>query len=220
MLKIFQVIFLNLNYFYVGFDLVLIIFRYLKKETLSINRLKKIIFFLVIFILIINILKTLINYFLWLNNSLSQKLLPPYIPFIYFLRYSFQHYFFSAMVTIIFAYLIFWLILKFNKKFKETFFYDEEPYFASLGFLLTGWPSCLFYLCLVLFLGIIFHLIFIVFNLLDKRTKRRSVKQIEENISQAPFRLSLLNFWLPSALLVLILNDIISKWQIFQYFKI
>lgn len=226
MLKFWEFIFLKEIYFYLIFSIVLLILWLFKRNLIQVRFLKLISLILPLFILCLALLKTIINYFTWLNNPLSRNLLPPSTSITYFLRYSFQHYFFAAIVTIAFAYFISLLILWFNKKFQEIFFYDEEPYFASIGILLTGWPGCLFYLCLVLFLGVVYHFFFIlVKTIFIKRKRNLSLKNTqplsENNIPEEENpRLSLFHFWLPAALLVLILNDIISKWNVFQYFKI
>ncbi|NMB92501.1 MAG: hypothetical protein GYA31_02670 [Parcubacteria group bacterium] len=174
-------------------------------------------------------------------------MLPPYTSFSYIFHYSWQHYFFAPIVTILFALIILWGIKKLNKKFNETFFYDEEPYLAALGILATGWPNCLFYLSLVLFLGMISHCIVFLINFLNYKRRRGEVT--EKTVAQAerawflnkakkseaerersdlagvghsvfskqpfePLRLSLLYFWLPCALLTLLLSDIINKYLI------
>lgn len=188
-----------------------------------------------------------LNGYLWKRDAVSYRLLPPYAPLTYVLHYSWQHYFFAPIVTIFFALIVFWGIKSLNKKFNNTFFYDEEPYLAALGILATGWPNCLIFLSLVLFLGIFVHFLFLCFNF-NKRRRREDIAEktvaqaerawslsfrekrggseddlpaaarrakagrVEENISRAPFRLSLLYFWLPCALLVLLLGGIISKY--------
>lgn len=225
MLKAFNFIFLNLKFIYLFFILFLIFLFYFRKKTLTILNLKKIRLLLIFLLLMISFLQTFMTYFLWKNDPISKNLLPPIQPIIYFLRYSFQHYFFEVVLTIIFSYLIFLLVFWFNKKFQEIFFYDEEPYFASLGVLLTGWPGCLSYLCLVLFLGVVSHLFLILINkILVKRNRNLSLTNTqflsENNIPEENLRLSLCYFWFPSALLVLILSDIINKWLIFQYLKV
>ena len=187
---------------------------------------------------------TFLNYWLWSQQLITRQLLPPNSPISYVLKYSWQHYFFASIVTIIFALIVFWGIKSLNKKFNNVFFYDEEPYLASFGILVTGWPNCLIYLSSVLVLGILFHFLFLCFNF-NKRRRRGDV--VEKTVAQAerawsptigrrseaelersdlagvghsvfskqlsePFRLSLLYFWLPCALLILLLGDIISKY--------
>ncbi len=198
---------------------------------------------------------TILNWWFWSQQGLTQRLLPPYNPITYVLRYSWQHYWFESMVIIFTAIIIFFGISFLNKKFENNLFYNEEKYLAALGILATGWPNCLIFLSLVLFLGILFHLIIIsitpfkdllvkvsdvVFqgrdenSLLRKVSRRlsgqgsseRSERENEAERQAAIFslgkstasfrtnysRLSLLYFWLPCALLILLLGDIISKY--------
>jgi hypothetical protein len=167
---------------------VLLLFQIFKKRLPSLKILGIIIKIFISFLIIFAFFLSFINYFAWKNNDVSQRLLPPYASIAYVLHYSWQHYFFAPIVTIIFALIVFWGIKSLNKKFNNTFFYDEEPYLAALGILATGWPNCLIYLCSVLFLGVTAHFI------------------IQKG------RLPLLYFWLPCALLVLLLSGIISKY--------
>lgn len=251
MLRFLNSIFLNEKHLYFAFLIFILLIWQFKKKLFSNKFLKFISIILSLLILFIALLKTIANYFVWLNHPFSKNLLPPYTPITYFVRYSFQHYFFAPIVTIIFAYFIFWIIFKFNQKFEKTFFYEEEPYLSAMGILSVGWPNCLFYLSLVLLLGVISHLFFIVFNfillILKKRKKLKNIQEGNEQVlnkqSRAEdeverqfvissseelgasfrlnyLRLSLLYFWLPCALLVLIISDIISKWSIIQYFRI
>jgi len=136
---------------------------------------------------------TILNWWLWSQQGLTQRFLPPHNPISYVLRYSWQHYWFESIVTIIAATIVFFGIYFLNKKFEKNLFYNEEKYLAALGILAVGWPDCLIFLCLVLFLGVILHLISFLFN------KGRN-------------RLSLLYFWIPCALLILLLSDIINKY--------
>jgi len=205
----------------------------------------KIVFFSFAGIIIFqSILSTSLNYWLWSQELISQQLLPPHSPISYVLKYSWQHYWFEPIITILFSFVVFLGIYLFNKKFEENLFYDEEKYLAAIGILATGWPNCLIFLCLVLFSGIIFHLFNIVFLFFrdifikprdfifrshpqpsghgvaegDERGEdiseraRWASERAEKNISRGYFRLSLLYFWLPCALLVLLLGDIISKY--------
>jgi len=140
-----------------------------------------------------SIFSTILNWWLWSQQGVSQRFLPPHSPISYVLKYSWQHYWFESIVTIIAAVIVFLGIYFLNKKFKKNLFYNEEKYLAALGILAVGWPNCLIFLCLVLFLGVVLHLISFLFN------KGRN-------------RLALLYFWIPCALLILLLSDIINKY--------
>ena len=136
---------------------------------------------------------TILNWWLWFQQGLTQRLLPPHSPISYVLKYSWQHYWFESIVALIAAVIVFSGIYFLNKKFEKNLFYNEEKYLAALGILAVGWPNCLIFLCLVLFLGVVLHLISFLFN------KERN-------------RLTLLYFWIPCALLILLLGDIINKY--------
>ena len=220
----------------------LLLFQIFKKRLPSLKILGIIIKIFISVLIIFAIFFSVLNYFAWKQNDISKHLLPPFTPIIYVLHYSWQHYFFASIVTIIFALIVFWGIKSLNKKFNNVFFYDEEPYLAALGILTTGWPNCLIYLSLVLFLGMVFHFVILCFyQIINWKAKRGSLRNAqtaeragilsEAKKSEAvcasskihagdfgtfskasPFRLSLLYFWLPSALLVLFLSGIISKY--------
>jgi hypothetical protein len=222
--------------------LSILFFGIFKKRLPSLKTLGNLIEFVIGYLIIFALILSVINYFSWKNNEVSKYLLPPYSSFIYIFRYSWQHYWASSVITILFALIVFWGIKWLNKKFNDTFFYDEEPYLAALGILVTSWPNCLIFLSLVLFLGVISHLIILFFDsIMSKRAKRGSLRNAQTAeragvLSEAkksevvcasskihardfgtfskasPFRLSLLYFWLPCALLVLLLGGIISKY--------
>jgi len=214
----------------------------LKKKLSSVVFLKKLIFSYILLLILFALGTSFLNAWLWSQNPVSHYLLPPYTSITYILRYSWQHYFFGPVVTILFAGLTFAGIYFLNKKFENRFFYKEEKYLAALGILATAWPNCLLFLILVLFLGVIFHLFRIVFSSFipkgardiffrdhpqpsgqgvaegdergeDLRERARwASERVEGNISRVPLRLSLLYFWLPVALLILLLGGIMSKY--------
>jgi len=191
-----------------------------------------------------SIFSTTLNWWFWSQQLITQRLLPPHSPITYVLRYSWQHYWFESIVVIITAIIVFFGIYFLNKKFEKNLFYNEEKYLAALGVLATGWPNCLIFLSLVLFLGVLFHLIFLLIFLskdllikasdvvfqshpqpsgqgvtegdergedISKRARWASARA-EKNISRAYIRLSFLYFWLPCALLILLLGDIINRY--------
>ena len=246
----------------------LLLFQIFKKRLPSVKTLSNLIKIFISFLIIFAIVLSVLNYFAWKQNDVSKHLLPPFSPITYVLHYSWQHYLFEPVVVIVAALLLFWLINRLNKRFNNQFFYDEEPYLAALGILTIGWPNCLIYLSLVLFLGIIFHLFRIIFSSFiqkkardmffhliflfsNSRGENNSLRKVSRRLSgqgssersereneterQAAisslgkstasfrasyFRLSLLYFWLPCALLVLLLGGIISEYLITNQFTI
>jgi len=171
----------------------LLLFWILKRKLLRENSLKLITYIFSGAIIFQSIFSTILNWWLWSQQGITQRFLPPYSSINYVLGYSWQHYWFESIVTIFTAIAVSFAISFLNKRFENCLFYDEEKYLAALGILAVGWPNCLIFLSLVLFLGVLFHLISLFFN-----------KESE--------RLSLLYFWLPCALLILLLGDIISKY--------
>ncbi len=222
--------------FCLGLPLFLFLFLLFRKHLPSLKILKNLWIFTTCLFLGWAFLLSFSNYYLWKHDPLSRNLLPPFSPLSYLLKYSWLHYFASPVAAIVFSLVIFKGMEWFNKKFQKIFFYDEEPYLASLGILVTGWPNCLIYLCLVLFLGIVTHFIFYLSKglagLLSRsyrspgelgsvlKTERqgemqrfrvagaRKPRSCETN---QPIRLSLLRFWLPCAFLVVLFSGIITK---------
>jgi len=171
----------------------LLLYWILKKKFLKEKFLKFIVYTFSSVIIFQSILSTILNWWLWSQQGISQRLLPPHSPITYVLKYSWQHYWFESIVTIITAVILFCGIYFLNKKFEKNLFYNEEKYLAALGILAVGWPDCLIFLCLVLLLGVVLHLISFLFN-------------------KGKNRLTLLYFWIPCALLILLLGDIINKY--------
>ena len=171
----------------------LLLYWVLKKRLLKEKFLKLILYIFSSVIICQSIFSTILNWWIWSQQLITQRLLLPHTSIIYILKYSWQHYWFESVVTIFTAIIVFLGIYFLNKKFEKNLFYNEEKYLAALGILAVGWPNCLIFLCLVLFLGVVLHLISFLFN------KGRN-------------RLALLYFWIPCALLILLLSDIINKY--------
>jgi len=208
----------------------LLLYWVLKKKFPKEKFLKLIFYIFSVIIIFQSIFSTILNWWLWSQQGITQRFLPPHSPITYVLRYSWQHYWFESIVTILTAIVVFLGIYFLNKKFEGSLFYSEEKYLAALGILAVGWPNCLIYLSLVLFLGVIFHFLFLCFNFIrerkmepGRRTQGRDINlnSLKGEVLEAPplvmrpdfiFRLSLLCFWLPCALLILLFGDIISKY--------
>lgn len=195
----------------------LLLYWVLKKKLPSVVFLKKLIFSYILLLILFALRTSFLNAWLWSQNPISSYLLPPHTPLEYILHYSWQHYLFEPVVSILFALAIYEGIYFLNKKFENRFFYKEEKYLAALGILATAWPNCLLFLILVLFLGVISHLFRIVFS---SFLQEGASERVEENISRVSLRLSLLYFWLPVALLILLLGGIIDKYIPINQFRI
>ena len=197
-----------------------LLINWVLKRKLVQEKILKIVFFSFVGVVIVrSFILTFLNYWLWSQQLITQWLLPPHSPISYFLKYSWQHYWFESLMTIFLAFIVFWGIYLFNRKFEENLFYNEERYLAGLGILVTGWPSCLVFLSLVLVSGIIFHLFNILFFFIKQKYWIRT--QFEKNkLKFDQLRLSLLYFWIPSALLILLFSDIINKYIGINQFNI
>jgi hypothetical protein len=193
----------------------LLIYWVIKKKLPQEKFLRVVIFSFIGIIIIHSFVLTFLNWWLWSQQLITQWFLPPYSSLSYILKYSWYHYWFEPIATILLAFIVFWGIYLFNKKFEENFFYKEERYLAGLGVLATGWPNCLIFLSLVLCLGIVFHLLNILFFFF--RTK---FKKSDKNTLQISIRLSLLYFWIPCALLILLFSDIINRYIGINQFNI
>ena len=193
----------------------LLIYWIVKRELPQEKFLRTIFFVFIGAIIIRSFSLMFLNYWLWSQELISQRLLPPYTPISYFLKYSWQNYWFEPVVSVLLAFIVFWGIYLFNKKFEENLFYKEERYLAGLGVLATSWPNCLIFLSLVLFLGIVFHLLNILFFFFRKKFKKNN-----KNTLQIFIRLSLLYFWIPCALLILLFSDIINRYIGISQFNI
>jgi len=193
----------------------LLIYWIVKRELPQEKFLRTIFFVFIGAIIIRSFSLMFLNYWLWSQELISQRFLPPYTPISYFLKYSWQNYWFEPVVSVLLAFIVFWGIYLFNKKFEENLFYKEERYLAGLGVLATGWPNCLIFLSLVLCLGIVFHLLNILFFFF-----REKFKKSNKNTLQVSIRLSLLYFWIPCALLILLFSDIINRYIGISQFNI
>ncbi len=185
----------------------LFIYLFLKKRYPPAFLLRKIFFSLVIFLLFSALFFSFLNAYYWNKKPITQKLLPPFTPISYVIRYSFQYYWWEVLMTILVSGIVLYAMRTLNKKFHYIFFYQEEPYLAAIGILLTGWPNCLFFFFAVICLALILHLVILIKHLLSHRKLNY-------------FRLSFLNFWLPAALLTIIISGILNKWNLVNQFRI
>ena len=109
-----------------------------------------------------------------------------------------------------------WAMLALNHKYENRFFYNEEPYFGAVAIFLTGWPGWLYYLIILLTLFLIFNF----FGTLLIKNKKSELKEkdtsegnvanvsgaaINENGVNKEARFSLYYFWLPVAVVIIII---------------
>ncbi len=130
-----------------------------------------------------SVYSTILNYYLWTTNPATQHLLK----FDYVLKFSFNTYWLVTLVTWIFAFLFFKILIFANKKFDNRFFYDEEPYLIALGIILNPWPMLIFFIIACLICLLVLQIInFIRKNLIFKQQKIT----LE--------RMAFINIWIPA----------------------
>lgn len=179
----------------------LLLFWVLKKKFPTERFLRQIVYIFSMIMIGQAAISTVWNWRIWSQQIITQRLLPPYSPWSYISQYSWRYYWWEPVMAMAVAALVFWSIYFFNKRLGSRLFYQEEKYLAALGILIVGWPNCLIFLLLALGGGMISHLLMIVFRGFSRFAERKEA-----------WRLSLLNFWVPCALLVLLFGDIISRY--------
>jgi hypothetical protein len=80
----------------------------------------------------------------------------------YFIFYSWGRFWLSALLSIACG-VIFWLILKGLKKYRERFFEDGEVELGMLTAMLTGWPQFIVFVPFVFALVVVISIIRLVF---------------------------------------------------------
>ena len=168
-------------------------FIFLKKR--EVRRVKKYFFFVVSAFFLFLVYLSYLQYQLWINDDLAKFLLPPYQEFSYFLFYSFMRFFSPFLISFLASLLFIFLLRFFNKKYQERFFFEEEIYFGAIAVFLVGYPGFIFYMILMLLLGII----------LTALKKERA---------------SLFYFWIPVAIFVIIISNWLTQWPIWMALKV
>ena len=128
------------------------------------------------------------QYLLWSAGSLTQFFLPPYQDIGYFAFYSLTRFFAPYLISLVFALLILWIAIIFNKKSGGIFFEKEEPYLAAISLFLVGHPGWLIYLVALISVYFILHTL----NLALRREATR---------------LPLYHLWAPTAFFVILINE-------------
>jgi hypothetical protein len=139
------------------------------------------------------------EYFLWQKDPFLKLLIPPHQSIAYFLRFVGFKFFIPWILALGFAILVNFVTSWANKKYNERFFEQEEIPLAALGMFLSGWPGFLFYIAVILFLGVCLSIIYTI-----------------KNKGRAP----LYYFWLPGVLIVILLENFILPKSILNFFII
>jgi hypothetical protein len=137
------------------------------------------------------------QYLLWSANSLGKFLLPPYQSLNYLIFYSYSHFFGPYLISLAVALLVWFFIWLLNYQSDSRFFYIEEGFLASVSIFLVGHPGWLIYLLLIF----VFQFLRTLF------TSRAS-------------RVSLRPLWVPTAIFVILISEILSSFSWWQFLKI
>lgn len=130
------------------------------------------------------------QYQTWAQDPLAQFYLPPHQSWSYFILYVGRRFILSWVIAAVAGLFIWGSAHFFNKKYDERFFEAEEPFLFGLATFAAGYPTFLFYVIAMLLVGLLLTLIFAV---LKK--------------GRAP----LYYLWLPVAISVILIVDIISR---------
>jgi hypothetical protein len=145
------------------------------------------------------IIESINLYFLWLKDPVLQFLIPPHKNLNYFLNFVGMRFFVSWVLALAAALILNRVAFWANKKYDERFFESEEISFGTLGMFLVGWPGFLFYISLILILGLILSIIYTL-----------------KNKGRAP----LYYFWLSAAIFIILMQNFILPQSFLNIFKI
>lgn len=140
---------------------------------------------------------TYAQYLVWKNDpGIGQYFVPPYESITYVISYHFARFLLYYLISLFVASIFLLAAKHYNRKFQNKFFENEEPYLAALSIFLLGNPAWhyawIYYFIAVMVMAAIFSYIFV--NLLKKME-----------------RFPLYYLWLPTAILVIILVELIFK---------
>ena len=133
-----------------------------------------------------------LQYSVWSQNEVTKLFLPPHQPINYFLFYVGMKFFGPYLISLIFAFLFFFVAKYLNKKYQERFFYEEEFFIGALAIFLIGYPLAIFYLIGVISIYLLAHFV---------------LAGASKNFGE---RLSTYYLWLPIAIFVIL----ISEWLV------
>jgi len=153
---------------------------------------KYLFWFVVAVAVLIFIYLTFLQGEIWRQSPLFRFLVPPFKPPLFVIVYNITHLGINYLISLGAAFIFLILAIKANLFFHKRFFEDEEPYLGALSIFILSHPFFLYYLTSVLGLGLLSS----VFVSLFKKQK---------------VRLSFYHFWLPLAILVIIIRIIYAR---------
>lgn len=186
-------------FFYLSLTILIIFFgaSLYKGRSLVIGRKKKILkrFFIIsIFIVIFwGFYQSFLQYQIWSRNDISKFLLPPYHSIVYFLKYSFVHFFEGNLISLGAGLLFLLGAIALNNRSQKRFFEEEEPYLGALAIFIMGQPFWMVYFAVVMTIGILGTL-FLIF-----KAKMAGLT--------AFYRFPFYCLWIPVAIIILIIKN-------------
>ena len=145
--------------------------------------------------------QSLQQYLIWKSNDLGKLFLPPYQNWDYFVFYVRVRFFNPYFLSLGLGLLALVSTQYFNRKYNERFFEILEPYIFATAIFIVGHPLWLFYLSILLTISIFISCFL------------RFMSQKEDH------RFSLYYFWLPIAILTILISrwlEILPWWQILK----
>ncbi len=134
------------------------------------------------------------QYQIWRENDISKYILPPYQSIVYFLKYSFTHFFENYLISLMAGLLFLWLANLLNNRCQKRFFEEGEIYLGALAIFVMGHPLWMFYFLAVMSIGVLGSLF------LQASSAKR----------QAPScRFPFYHFWIPVAIIIMIIGKIL-----------
>ncbi len=127
-------------------------------RSFCVRHIKKIFYFSVAGIFGIVSYWTYLQHKAWAHDPFGKHFLPPDQPISYFISYVGTRFFGSWLLALAAAMIIPYLAKLLNRRYGERFFENEEIPLMGLGIFLTGWPGFLFYIPLVLIVGVLYSL--------------------------------------------------------------
>jgi len=139
------------------------------------------------------------QFLIWQQGEITQFLLPPHQSISYFVYYSFTRFWRPYLVSGAVGLVALGLAVYFNKKYDQRFFYQDEPYYLALGLFLTGHPGWILYLALLL---AIYLLVASGYTLVARKMPR----------------ISFYYFWLPLAVVTILLDAWLLRFDWYSNF--